>query len=115
MLLHRIACDAPDTFAAIAPVSGGPMVSNCNERRPIPALLIQGRADPRIPWGGGEFQGSYRPSIKDIVSRPGKRNECQPDEQETSATNSVPYRTLPGCRSGDAGSGCGLQGAGPPR
>ncbi|HET8880766.1 MAG TPA: PHB depolymerase family esterase, partial [Solimonas sp.] len=42
MLLHRIACEAPDTFAAIAPVSGGPMVSNCNERTPIPTLLIQG-------------------------------------------------------------------------
>src|SRR3546814_16806959 len=48
MLLHRIACDAPDTFAAIAPVSGGPMVSPCNERRPIPALLTPGRVDPSI-------------------------------------------------------------------
>ncbi|HEY9547460.1 MAG TPA: PHB depolymerase family esterase [Solimonas sp.] len=112
MLLHRIACDAPDTFAAIAPVSGGPMVSNCNERRPIPALLIQGRADPRIPWGGGEFQGSYRPSIKDIVSRLGKRNECTSDEQETSDTNGVQCRTLRGCRSGDEVSWCGIIGAG---
>src|SRR3546814_17566548 len=86
------------------------MVSNCNERRPIPALLIQGRADPRIPWGGGEFQGSYRPSIKDIVSRLGKRNECTSDEQETSATNGVQCRTLRGCRRGAEGSWCGIMG-----
>lgn len=112
MLLHRIVCDAPDTFTAIAAVSGGPMVSNCNERKPVPALLIQGRDDPRIPWAGGEFQGSYRPSIKDIVSRLGKRNECSADEQETSNSDGVLCQTLRGCRSGDEVSWCGVAGAG---
>lgn len=112
MLLHRIACDAPDTFAAIAAVSGGPMVSNCDERKPIPALLIQGRADPRIPWDGGDFQGSYRPSIKDIVSRFGKRNECSTQEQQTSNADGVLCQTLAGCRSGDEVSWCGVVGAG---
>ncbi|NGY05271.1 extracellular catalytic domain type 1 short-chain-length polyhydroxyalkanoate depolymerase [Solimonas terrae] len=112
MLLHRIACDAPDTFVAIAPVSGGPMVSNCNERQPIPTLLIQGRADPRIPWDGGVFQGSYRPSIKDIVSRFGKRNECSTQEQQTYDADGVQCLTLGGCRSGDEVSWCGLAGAG---
>src|SRR3546814_4683467 len=65
------------------------------------------RTDTLFPYttlfrsGGGEFQGSYRPSIKDIVSRLGKRNECTSDEQETSDTNGVQCRTLRGCRSGD--------------
>jgi polyhydroxybutyrate depolymerase len=112
MLLHRIACEAPDTFAAIAPVSGGPMVSNCNERTPIPTLLIQGIADPRIPWNGGIFDGSYRPSIKDIVSRFGKRNECSTQEHQTYDADGVQCRTLGGCRSGDEVTWCGLAGAG---
>jgi polyhydroxybutyrate depolymerase len=112
MLLHRIACEAPDTFVAIAPVSGGPMVSTCNERTPIPTLLIQGIADPRIPWNGGVFDGSYRPSIKDIVSRFGKRNECSTQEQQTYDADGVQCHTLGGCRSGDEVSWCGLTGAG---
>src|SRR3546814_3531895 len=76
------------------------------------------RTDTLFPYttlfrsGGGEFQGSYRPSIKDIVSRLGKRNECTSDEQETSDTNGVQCRTLRGCRSGDEVSWCGIIGAG---
>lgn len=112
MLLHRIACEAPDTFTAIAPVSGGPMVDQCDLRRPIPTLLIQGKADPRIPWNGGVFEGSYRPSIASIVKSFAQRNHCSADETTTYDSDGVECRTLRGCSSGDEVSWCGLDGVG---
>jgi polyhydroxybutyrate depolymerase len=112
MLLHRIACEAPDTFTAIAAVSGGPMIDRCDARKPIPTLLIQGRADPRIPWDGGVFQGSYRPSIKEIVGRFRERNGCSGAETVTYNADGVECRTLGSCSSGDEVSWCGLAGVG---
>lgn len=76
MMVHRIACDAPELFAAIAPVAGGIMVDTCPAKTPMPTLLIQGRKDPRIPWDGGEFEGNFRPSVKTIVSTLARRNGC---------------------------------------
>lgn len=80
MMVHRVACEAPDLFAAIAPVSGGIMVSSCKTSQAMPTLLIQGRKDPRIPWDGGEFEGSFRPSIKTIVADLSRRNGCSEGE-----------------------------------
>lgn len=112
MLLHRIACEAPDTFAAIAAVSGGIMIQNCATKRSVPALLIQGRDDPRIPWDGGVFEGSYRPSIAQIVKSLADRNQCSAQEQVTTDDSGVQCRTLLGCKSGDEVSWCGIAGAG---
>jgi len=112
MLLHRIACEAPDTFTAIAAVSGGIMVQSCSPKKPVPALLIQGRDDPRIPWDGGLFQGNFRPSIAQIVSNLGQRNGCSTQEKVTSNVDGVECHTLLNCSSGDEVSWCGLVGVG---
>ncbi|SEQ06542.1 polyhydroxybutyrate depolymerase [Solimonas aquatica] len=112
MLLHRIACEAPDTFTAIAAVSGGIMVQSCTPKRGIPALLIQGRADPRIPWDGGVFEGSFRPSIAQIVQSLGQRNQCSTQDDVVSEESGVQCRTLRGCASGDEVTWCGIAGAG---
>lgn len=76
MLLHRIRCAHPQLFTAIAPVAGGPMIQDCAAQSAMPALLIQGRNDPRIFWDGGEFDGSYRPSMASVVQRLAGNNAC---------------------------------------
>lgn len=80
MLAHRIACEAPEVFDAIAPVSGGPMIDNCPDKPAIPALLMVGRQDERIPWDGGIFDGTRRPSIAEQVKALAQRNGCKDAE-----------------------------------
>ncbi len=86
MLTHRIRCEAPDVFAAIAPVSGGPMIESCAAGKAVPALLIQGREDPRIFWDGGTFDGTFRPSMASVVDKIGRLNGC--DAASTKALQS---------------------------
>jgi len=112
MMVHRVACEAPQTFAAIAAVSGGIMVKDCAPGRGMPTLLIQGRADPRIPWDGGEFDGSYRPSIKDIVGNLRTRNGCSADERVAESNAVVNCSALKGCANGHDVQWCGLAGVG---
>jgi polyhydroxybutyrate depolymerase len=99
MMVHRIACEAPELFAAIAPVSGGIMVERCQTSKPVPALLIQGRQDPRIPWEGGEFEGNFRPSMASIVDTLARRNGC--DDGDTALREEAGIRCLQrsGCSS----------------
>jgi len=80
MMTHRVACDAPDLFRAIATASGGLMMPTCAGKKPISALLIQGRADKRIPWEGGNVDGSYRPPVLEIFNKLAARNQCAAQE-----------------------------------
>lgn len=112
MMLYRVACEAPDLFKAIAPVSGGPMFEGCQSPRPISAYLIQGRADPRIPWDGGEFEGNYRPGLPSIVGQLGQRAGCGQDEKPTWKDGDTACATVQGCPQGIEVSWCGLGGVG---
>lgn len=55
ILTHRLACEAADTFAAIAPVVGA-MANNaaasCRPSGPVAVIGIQGLADPSVPFEG---------------------------------------------------------------
>lgn len=84
MLTHRLRCEAPGLLAAIAPVSGGPMIkrAQCSAAKATPALLMQGRDDPRIFWDGGVFDGSYRPSMKEVVELISSPNGCSANSQK---------------------------------
>ncbi|MGQ0697443.1 MAG: alpha/beta hydrolase family esterase [Panacagrimonas sp.] len=112
MLLHRVACEAPNTFKAIAPVSGGIMVEDCPAKEGLPVMMVQGRADKRIPWDGGTFDDTYRPSIKEIVSSLRVRNRCASEEDVTRDFGVVKCTTLKGCPSGKDVVWCGLDGVG---
>jgi polyhydroxybutyrate depolymerase len=54
---HRLACDAADSFAAIAPVAGvlGIPFEDCNPARPVPVMHFHGTADPIVPYNGNGF------------------------------------------------------------
>ncbi|QHS08927.1 PHB depolymerase family esterase [Sinimarinibacterium sp. NLF-5-8] len=111
MMVHRIACDAPGTFTAIAAVAGGIML-DCNTRQGTPALLIQGRDDPRIPWDGGDFKGNFRPSIAAIVKNLGQRNGCNATEVNVTEDDVASCKRLMGCTNGNTVEWCGLKGVG---
>ena len=54
---HRLAAEASDLFAAIAPVIGGmapSIAKNFDHKNPVSILIIQGDADPLVPIDGGE-------------------------------------------------------------
>ncbi len=64
---HRLAAEASDLVAAIAPVVGGmapEIAKSFNPKFPVSALIIQGDEDPLIPIAGG-----------DVASRFGKRGQ----------------------------------------
>jgi polyhydroxybutyrate depolymerase len=53
----RLACEAADVFAAIAPVAAtlsddlGP---RCHPSKPVSVAILNGTNDPLVPWAGGE-------------------------------------------------------------
>lgn len=73
-----LACNASDTFAAIAPVSAvmtGNLLQSCAPQRPIPVLQTYGTADDQIPyeqaqvsieWWVNFNQTSTTPTVTDL-------------------------------------------------
>lgn len=112
MLAHRISCQDPDTFAAIAAVEGGTMVKSCNTSVPMPTLIIGGLKDERIPWHGGKFHGTFRPSAQTMVDRTAKRNSCTGKTKVTYNANQVLCRERSDCGSGDAVAWCRIDNGG---
>jgi polyhydroxybutyrate depolymerase len=47
-MTYRLACEAADIFAAVAPVCGWMTVDNCNPARPIPVLAIRSQNDGTV-------------------------------------------------------------------
>jgi polyhydroxybutyrate depolymerase len=52
----RLACEAADTFLAVAPVVAGLSVDlgpRCKPKRPVSVAIMNGTEDPLVPWKGG--------------------------------------------------------------
>ena len=56
MMVYRLAVEAADQIAAIAPVAGAMMVKAFTPSRPVPVLHIHSVDDPRAPYAGGPGQ-----------------------------------------------------------
>ncbi len=79
-LAHRLACEAPEIVAAIAPVAGTLGVERCAPSRPVPVLQIHGRRDGIVPFAGDASKG-YR-SVADTVRSWVELDGCVPEASE---------------------------------
>lgn len=88
-MAERLACSAPDRYAAFAAVAAagfGGMERVCPEGRPIRLLFIHGTFDRNIPFNGlvREMAGRSVPilySVPDTLAFWAERGSCDPDLQ----------------------------------
>jgi polyhydroxybutyrate depolymerase len=73
-MAQRLACEAADRFAAIAPVAGVVGTPTCTPSRPVPVFEVHGTSDPIIPFGGGGFNGNE--PVPTTVNRWVTANHC---------------------------------------
>jgi polyhydroxybutyrate depolymerase len=74
---YRLACEASDLFAAIAPVAAVEAVPACTPRRPVPVLAFNGTSDPIVRYQGGwPSSWSDLPSVPETRDRWEKRKQC---------------------------------------
>jgi len=84
MLSHRLACEMPDTFRAIAPVAGTDGTLSCSPVRPISVLHIHAKNDTHVLFNGGAGKDAFRDqtkvadfvSVPETISRWTQRNRC---------------------------------------
>jgi len=79
ILSHRIACELPDQFAAIAGVAAQLQIASCNPSQKVGVLIIHGLDDSNVPMEGGQGCGisdtNYYP-ISYAVNTWAHRNSC---------------------------------------
>lgn len=97
MFSHRLACELSDVIAAVGPVSGGPMVSECKPTKPIAVLHMHGTNDPTCGYHGGGA-GSF-PDIPLAIDAWAMRNTCTGMAKETYKTGDVTCMTYDTCAS----------------
>ncbi len=67
---NRLGCELAGKITAIAPVASEyarTMASGCSPARPLPVLLINGDADPLVPYQGGTFSGVVYTPVSELV------------------------------------------------
>lgn len=93
MFAHYLAGTLHGTFAAIAPVVGGmadPWHTGFAPKEPVAVMIVQGTADPLVPYGGGEVardRGRVIPT-EETVRKWVAANGCT----SVSATDHLPDR-----------------------
>jgi polyhydroxybutyrate depolymerase len=101
ILSQRLACEAADLFAAVAPVSGTLNFSPCNPSQPISVIEFHGTADQHIPYEGGFGPKSLVhmdfASVKDSIGFWTLFNGCN-SQPQTNSINDIKHETWAGCR-----------------
>ena len=102
MLSHRLACEAADVFAAVAPVAGTLNFTSCNPSQPISIIEFHGSEDQHVPYEGGFGAESLvhvdYASVQDSVGFWASFNGCNPQPQ-TNSFDDIQHETWTGCAS----------------
>ena len=86
MMTLRLGCEISDKLAAIAPVIANipeNIIGTCKPDSPLPVLLMNGTADPLVPWDGGSVS-FFRKTMGEVVSTADtvvfwtEHNRCSP-------------------------------------
>lgn len=96
MMTYRLACQAPERFAAAAAIIANlPLDLICEPERPIAIMMMNGSEDPLMPYGGGQVQflgrelGAVR-SAPETAQFWGKANGCQPPAEIRELEDTAP-------------------------
>ncbi|HEV7165401.1 MAG TPA: PHB depolymerase family esterase [Gammaproteobacteria bacterium] len=81
MLSYRIACEASDVFAAIAPVAGIIEIPDCKPTHRVAIIDLQGTDDENVPLNGGigkkeVGKKEYRKPVQDSIDFWVKEDGC---------------------------------------
>lgn len=122
LLVQRLACQKPSQIAAFASVAASLPVQlqpSCQTKTPVSVLMINGTADPAIPWEGGKPPkvqiGPYLsiPSIPQVIDFWRQHNGCPSKAQVKQLSGSrVEVSRYPGCRAGSEVALVTLKGGG---
>jgi polyhydroxybutyrate depolymerase len=100
ILSQRLACEAADLFAAIAPVAGTLNFSPCNPAQTISVIEFHGTADQHIPYDGGQGPQSLVDvdfaSVQDSVGFWTSSDGCSPQPQ-TDSFDDIRHEVWTGC------------------
>lgn len=112
-MAYRLACELSDRITAIAPISGGLILENCNPKRPIPIIHFHGIKDPGWPYYGGNscWTDTYRPPIKDTIQRWINIDKCADKPQITYQKGEVACETY-SCQLSSKITFCTIEGGG---
>jgi polyhydroxybutyrate depolymerase len=120
MLVYRLACEAADLFAAVAPVAaalgtndvgtiagptGGGMLASCKPSRPVALLALHGAADPLIPVR------AMRLSVQHLATESGCSTSDSP-AQEPASGGDTTCVTRADCKGKVEVTACHVEGGG---
>jgi polyhydroxybutyrate depolymerase len=97
-MVHRLACDAADVFAAVGTVAGQyPLVEECDPVQPIALMSFHGTNDLVVPIAG---VSRVFPDVNAWVDRWARRNGCAPVPARRSIGDDVLVDTWAACDAG---------------
>lgn len=80
MMAYRLACEASDMFAAIAPVSAVQELASCKPGQPVSVFHIHGAKDENVPLNGGvgkkAIEKEDRKPVQDSIDFWVKQDGC---------------------------------------
>lgn len=109
---HRLACEASDIIAAIAPVAGviGVPTEDCDPPRPIPVMHFHGTFDTVVPYGGGTTNDF--PSVADTIAHWAAHDGCTDEAESTYDMGDSHCETHDSCEGGVEVTVCTVEGGG---
>ena len=103
IMSYRLACDASDIFAAIAPVAGTLNYIRCDPAQPVSIIHFHGTEDNHVGYNGGAGPDSLVDipfaSVKDSIDFWLNFNQC-PASPQTESFDDVQHDTYSNCAQG---------------
>ncbi len=103
ILSYRLACDASDLFAAVAPIAGTLNYPHCNPSQPVSIIHFHGTDDTHVGYNGGTGPDSLVDvpfaSVKDSIDFWLGVDQCQRQSQSESFKD-IRHDTYSGCANG---------------
>ncbi len=70
IMTHRLGCELSQKLMAIAPVIANipkKLIKKCRPKKILPVLMMNGTADPIVPWNGGTMR-LFKKSMGEVLS-----------------------------------------------